>query len=185
MGRVGKSVLSMPERMEVAKLLGWFWKPSDIMRHFKESFNKSITAQAISNYSKSKDWIPVINKFREEYNRLLFEVPLFNKRKRLDELQEQYDLYKSKGDLKTARKIIREFREEAEKKIGDVSFHFTSISHTEYHDMSDEQLREEKVKTLEELEKVRRMKLIVFDPANGGSKNAGKVGERIESASPL
>ena len=104
---------------------------------------------------------PIIEKFREEYLAKCNEIPLFNKKKRLEELQELYEFYKDKGDKKMALQVIREFREEAERRVDNINFNFTSINHTEFNDMSDEDLKREKLKTLEQLESVKRLKLLL------------------------
>jgi hypothetical protein len=123
-----------------------------------------ISAPMVNNYKISEKWKPLIEKYREEYNKGVMDVPIANKRKRLDELQDIYDKQKERGKLKDAQSVLSDARSEMEEKRGDVSFHLTQINHTEFHDMSDEDLLNEKAKALEQLSKIKKLK---EDMSNG------------------
>jgi hypothetical protein len=146
------------QKLELCKLLAWFWKSPEIIKYFEDEHQLKLKPSDIKNYRAAEKWKPIIEKFRDDYLKDLNSVPLANKRKRLDELEKLYDSAIADGDLDQARILIREFREEVEKKVGDVSVSFTQINHNEYHEMTDEDLQAEKVKTLEQLEKVRKLK---------------------------
>lgn len=152
--------LSTEKQIEFVQRIAWFWKPLDILKYFKETHNIKINQTLIQCYKNSEKWKPIIQKFRDDYLKRTEEVPLANKRKRLDELQRLFDRAVDKKEFVEAKNIIREFREEMEVKVGDVNFSFTQINHNEFHDMSDEDLASEKAKTIEQLEKVRKMKML-------------------------
>lgn len=157
----GLHKLSQPEQMEVCKLIGWFWSAKEIRNHIQENFGKDLVERSIAQYNTSDKWKPVIQKFREDYTKNIFDVPLANKRKRLDELQKQYEYYKYKDDRETCRAILKEVREEMDKKFGDVNFSFTQINHTEFQNYSDEALAQERMKTIEELGRIKRMRFLI------------------------
>ena len=96
----------------------------------------------------------------------MYEVPLFHKRKRLDELQKHYNYHMDNGKWKEAQAVLRDTRDEVEQKFGDVSFHFTNV--TQYNEMTDEQIAEEKAKILEQLDRAQRMKRLL---ENKGTEN--------------
>ena len=98
----------------------------------------------------------MIQKYRDEYTKAVLEVPLANKRKRLDEFQNHYEKHMKDGSYIKAQSVLRDIKSEMEEKISDVSFHFTQI--TEYHDMKDEDLLAEKMKTLDQLEKIKKLR---------------------------
>jgi len=156
------------EQLELCRRIAWFWTNPDIVEFAQKEYGKKVTKEAIAELRKAEKWTPVIEQFRDEYISKCGEIPLFHKRKRLEELQEQYSILKSDGKLSQARLVLRDIREEAEGKSGDVSFNFTSVTHNEFHQMTDEDLQKEKIKTLEQLEKVRKMKLLTDKRGTNG-----------------
>ena len=170
--------LSSEQQMEVCKRFAWFWTITEIEDWMKREFGIVLSRTGLRrNYKDSEYWKPVIDKFREDYLKSVTEVPLANKRKRLEELQKLFDRAISKSDDKSAVAIIKEFRDEMERKVADVSFNFTQITHNEFHDMTDEDLQREKVKTLEQLEKVRRLKLITGEKNGVGIEDIQEIEE--------
>lgn len=155
-----KQLLVPFEQMEVAKLLAWFCSPTQIAKHIEQRFKKKITAQNVEWYKNSEKWQPVIEKLREDYNRCVLEVPLANKRKRLEELQILYNIHMVNEDYKKAQSVLSDFREEMERRGGDINFSFTNVTHNEYQNMTDEELNEERTKTIEQLIRIKRMKYL-------------------------
>ena len=68
------------------------------------------------------------------------------------------------GKWKEAQSVLRDARDEVDQKFGDVSFHFTNV--TQYNEMSDEQIAEEKGKILEQLDRAQRMKKLLENKGN-------------------
>ena len=147
--------------MEVVKLIAWFWNDVEIRDHLKKISGKVITKQAINLYSHSEKWKPIIEKHREDYNKAMYEVPLFHKRKRLDELQKHYETHMKKGDLICAQSVLRDAKDEVDQKFGDISFNFTQITNNQYTEMTDEEIATEKSKILEQMERAQRMKRLL------------------------
>lgn len=147
------------EQIELVKRIAWHWKPSKIRKFILDEYGKRLHDTLIFQYSRTEKWKPIIEKFREEYYKNVTEVPLANKRKRLDELQDLYERAIDKKNYNSARDIIKDFRDEMEKRVGELSLSFTSITN-EFNQMTDEQLINEKQKTIEQLERIRKMKLI-------------------------
>lgn len=168
------------EQIELARRIAWFWTNKQITEFAKSEFDKDMSERAYYEIKQSEKWKPVIEQFREEYISACAEVPLFHKKKRLEELQEQFDFYKAKKMRKEALAVLKEFRDEAEGRRGDVSFHLTQVTHNEFHQMSDETLQREKMKTLEQLEKVRKLKLLTKGESNGVGREGTEAAIEIE-----
>ncbi len=149
--------------MQVAKMIAWFWDNKDIVKKIKETTGKTITHQNIfKNYENSPNWKPIIDKLREDYNKAMYEVPIFHKRKRLDELQKHYDLHMKSGRLFRAQSVLRDAKDEVEQKFGDVNLTFTQITNNQYSEMTDEEIANEKAKILGQLEQAQKMKRLLL-----------------------
>lgn len=167
---MAKLSLSPQQEVMVIRKYAHYQTPQEISEYCKKNFKKPIVSTIlIDRYLENEKFKPLFNRFRDEYLKKVSEVPLFNKRCRLDYLQKIFDENYSSGDLKEARQVLSQIREEAEGK-GDVSFNFTSINHTEFHNMSNEELDAEYSKSLEQLKNLRQIK----------TKELGNV--RIEDA---
>ena len=145
--------------MELVKLIAWFWDNKEIQEFLKEKTGKSLATPTIQQYRETAKWQPIIEKLREDYNKAMYEVPLFHKRKRLDELQKHYEYHMRANKWRQAQAVIRDIKDEVEHKFGDVSFNFTQI--TQYNDMTDEQIAEEKGKILDQLDRAQKMKRLL------------------------
>ena len=147
--------------IELLKRIAWYWSSVQIKKYFKEEIGKNLDYSTIKRYRESEKWKSFLNRERDQYNLLVLQVPLANKRMRLDEYQKQYDVLDNETPRKRyeRREILKEVRQEIEIKSPD-SVNLTMINHTEYHNMSDEELQNEKVKTLNKLEQVRKLKLL-------------------------
>jgi hypothetical protein len=148
------------EKTEIVKRIAWFWTGKQIIEFCRDEFGKQLDPSLISYYRKAERWKEVRDQFREEYNKAVSEVPLANKRKRLDELQAHYDHHMDKGQYEKAQAVIRDCRDEVEGKGREVSFHFTQVNNNQFNEMTDEQLQQEKAKALELYEKARKMRLL-------------------------
>lgn len=152
-----KNKFTPAEQMDICRLLGWMVRVSEIQDYLKETYGKTIAPGNLKFYEKSDKWIPIIQKFRDDYMKITLDVPLANKKIRLIELQKHYDKHYEKNDFKSAQDVIRDFRAEMEEKRGDVSFHFTQVNHNQFKDMSDSEIAKKKIEALEQLEKVNKM----------------------------
>ena len=138
-------------RMEILKGIGMFWPRRKITDHIRDRFGKVVSNELIAYYEKSDTLIPIIEKFRDQYIQTLSSVPLFHKKKRLEELQEMYETFKGEGKLVKALMVLRDFREECEAKRADL--YLTSVNnytYNEYKNMTNEELDSEYLRLLEQ-----------------------------------
>ena len=161
---MSKPHLTPDEQLDVCQKLAHFWKPLAIKTHIQKTYGKHLAVETIVvNYRESTNWRPVIDKFREQYISDLSAVPLFHKRKRLDELTFFYEFYKDRKKYREARLVLGQIMEEVEGKAGEVSFSFTQINNNQFNKLTDEELKQEKLKTMAELEKVKKMKELIHE----------------------
>ena len=145
---------------------------SEIKKMLKDTYNIDITICGINKYRDSEKWKPIFEKYRDEYDRKVCEVPLAHKRKRLDELQKIYELSFDKRNYTRCLSIIREFREEVEgKQFTGNHIYLTNITNNEFTNLTDEKLAEIKLKDIARLEQIRKMKELGY---------ASEVGEAEE-----
>lgn len=155
---MGKLGLSPQQEILVIRQYAHYKTPQEIAEYCKKNFKKAIIPTLLTErYLENEKYRPLLNRFRDEYLKKVTEVPLFNKRRRLDYLQQIFEENLANGSLKEARMTLSQFREEAEGK-GDVNFNFTNINHTEFHNMSNEELDQEYAKSLEQLKNLRNIK---------------------------
>jgi len=135
-------------KMEVLMGHAQFWAVQKIQEHLKEKFNCVMSYRSIYAYKNSEQWKPMIEKFRDQYVQTLSEVPLFHKKRRLEELQEMFERYRAKGNDKEARQVLASFREETEAKRSDL--YLTNVTYNEFKQMSNEELDQEYIKLIEQ-----------------------------------
>lgn len=153
---MGKPIhkLTGDEQIEVVKRIAWFWRDKDIVEWVKTDLHKDITKQSINTYRYSDNWKPHIENFREKYLNEVTEVACANKRVRLEELQRFYHKAIENDDTEGAINILKEFRAEMDKKVGDnFSVNLTQINNTQYNQLTDEELTAEINKTVKQLER--------------------------------
>lgn len=150
--------LTSDEQLEVCRQLASYRSVKDVDKFCREMFGKTLHPNSIRLYLNSQKWKPLIQKFRDEYTRGIMEVPIANKRVRLEELQSMFEKYKDGGRLRLAQAVLKDAREELDgsRKFGDTNVYMTQVNN--YKDMSDEEIESERLRQLENLQKVRSLK---------------------------
>lgn len=162
--------LSPLQELTVIRKYAHYETPEAISEYCKKNFKKPLLPMVLKErYLENEKFLPLFNRFRDEYLKKVSEVPLFNKRRRLDLLQNIFDENYAHGNLRECRQTLAQFREEAEGK-GDVNFNFTNINHTEFHNMTNEELDQEYAKSLEQLKNLRKVKEIEHDLGSQGTQ---------------
>ena len=143
--------LSHDQRMFVLRMSGEGYRLADIQRELNSKYNISLHHESIKSTCEAKINQPFVQQFRESYLARVKEVPIANKRIRVDDLEkvrkkiiEQIEKnpmetakQKSEFLLMTNRleRVIEQAREEMEKKpqlIASVAVNeFTSLSDAE------------------------------------------------------
>lgn len=80
-------ILSRKEQVKVAQWLGDFEEDSVILQRIQNDFGKSFSQSGLDNYRTNKRWKKVVEFFRNRAFRKLGDVPIANKRVRLQRLE--------------------------------------------------------------------------------------------------
>lgn len=111
------------ERYVIVSMLARCYSNTEIKNEIMTRFQKNIDVALLQQYKRTKKWVAVITKLREEY---LIDVPMANtahKRVRLERLDRIYDRAVENGDLKNQLSSTTQAWKEMEgnKKDGDTT----------------------------------------------------------------
>ena len=176
-----KNLTKMPEEeaMELCTMISLFTPPKTIIKAFADNYKRVITPQTIQNYMRSQKYGPVIAQNRKEYLAALESVPLYNKRVRLDRIQEILDqasqekvtgVTQSRDKRKETLSIIKQAQDEAERYKFESH---TNIVAIQLNQLTDQQLTVKLTDIGEKIEKLRQEQ-------QGGQKNAAGQAEDAE-----
>jgi hypothetical protein len=141
---------------QVIEMLGWiaeFKSLGEIVSLLKEKFNVSLNRQTIEYYKAAPKWQGLIKKYRDQWGTEIFHLPLAHKRRRLEELEKIYYETYSKKDYKLALESLDKIKHETEKDLQNLHLYNIRV----YKNMSDEELESERLKTLEEIKKIKEL----------------------------
>lgn len=166
MARAAFKKLSDDQRHIALRMYAEGIGPSDISKYIKSEWSIDYTPEGVSSLVKSKVHEPFLNKCRDEYLKKIKDVPIANKRIRIDDLEKVRNkvmkaLEENKCATKTEREEFRQLvrtlndiiinaREEMEKKPNLVPI----IGLGDFSDKSDDDLiaeRDELIKQAERL----------------------------------
>ena len=150
---MSKRYLSSGAKTEVATRLAHFQSVSEIIDFLKKKYFIDISPQAVRQTFLTKDtrWNQVMMQLRAEYVGAIMEAPIAQKRVRLDRYDELYQEAKAQGKIQAAKACLDSAREELE---GTKAPSVGNIFFAQINNMSDADLRNERQKILDKLEKV-------------------------------
>lgn len=131
-------------------MIATFTEVPKIIKTVKDEFGLSISASAINAYKYSEGYKPEIEKIRQRWGSDLMNVELANKRRRLEELERIYHHSFSTDQMKNALGALYQIQGEVEKDLQQIG-HQTNYQINIYKDMTEQELEEERIKSLERL----------------------------------
>ena len=146
----GRRKLSADGVMRVLSMIATFTEVPKIIRTVKEEFGLTMSATAINSYKYSENYKSEIEKIRQRWGSDLMNVELANKRRRLEELEKIYHHAFSSDQLKNALGALYQIQGEVEKNLQQIGSQ-TNYQINIYKDMTEAELEEERVKSLERL----------------------------------
>lgn len=163
--------LTPEEQMEIARLIAFFHTPQSVIDAMALR-GKKISQPLYYHYKNSPKWIPIIQKLRDEYTAGILEVPISNKRKRLEMLETCYsDLeelvavsVKDKVSVfQTKVKILQAANNEIEGKTDSHQNFYI----TQFNQLTDEEIDKKRLKILDTIQQLRKrnpeMKELIAD----------------------
>lgn len=149
--------------MKIVFWIATFVKVSDIVRNVQNEFGVTIHPKLIPYYKNKPEYQSVIQKIRDRWGSDLLHVELANKRRRMEELERIYKHCYSTNQMKNALAALYQIQHEVEKDLNNLQVNNYQVN--VYKDMTDVELEEERVKSIE------RLKIL-----KGEIRHAGKIG---------
>ena len=153
---VGKRKLNADQVMKLLFLIATFVDNTTIVRTIKKEFGISISKTTVKHYKTSEQYRGQIQKMRERWGSDLLDVELSNKRRRLEELEKIYKHCYANDQMKNALAAIHQIQGEIEKDLQNIGSQ-TNYQINIYKDMSESELEEERVKSLERLKALKQI----------------------------
>ena len=181
--------LSKPQRLSdehkvmVCSLLAEFKPAAEVAARLKDRFNISVTPSSLYYYQNHQDWKPMIERLREQYSKVLTQIPIYHKRVRLERLESQYQeslqeeaktLRVRREKRKELRSIIQEARAESQPAAGNE----TNVLAIQFNSLDDQSLLRKKEELLTKINRIggRNGPDSAQENSSGGNgQGAGKI----------
>lgn len=154
--RIEKPMTHKLNSDQVMKIVFWiatFVKVNEIVARVKEEFGISIHPQLVNYYKAKEEYQPVIQKIRDRWGSDLLHVELANKRRRMEELERIYEHCMNTDQIKNALSALYQIKGEVEKDLQNLSM--TNYNINIYKDLTEVELEEERMKSLERLKQLK------------------------------
>jgi len=149
----GRRFLTDEHKAKIAFLLATYASLADIKRYFDKELGVKVNAGAIASIRDSEKWGIVVKQLRKEWLSKVAEVPISNKRYRLEKYQKMLDKSLDNDDIKTATSILRNAKDEVENKDLKQGNNFYSLTY--FNDLSDNDLMKKREEILKRLKNSR------------------------------
>jgi hypothetical protein len=145
----GRRKLNSDQVMKVCFWIASFEKVPDIVEKVKNEFGITISTYLIHWYKQHDNYKQIISKMREKWGNELEDLELTHKRKRIEKVSQIFDKCVDKGQMRNALSAITQIQGEVEKNqnIGSQTNYQINI----YKDLTDRELEEERLKSIERL----------------------------------
>lgn len=153
---VGKRKLNSDQVMKLLFMIATFEEVPAIIRNIRKEFGITISKSTVKHYKESEQYRPQIQRMRERWGSDLLNVELSNKRRRLEELEKIYKHCFANDQMKNALASLYQIQGEIEKDLQNIG-HQTNYQINIYKDMSETELEEERVKSLERLKALKQI----------------------------
>jgi len=142
--------LTSDQVMKLIYLIATFEKPRKIVELMKEEFGVTIHPKLVDYYKKQESYRPVIQRIREKWGSDLMDIELGTKRRRMEELERIYSHCMNTDQMKNALGALYQIQHEIEKDLQQIGSQ-TNYQINIYTDLSETELEEERIKSLERL----------------------------------
>lgn len=139
--------------MKVIFWIATFMPYRQIQEEFQKLYGQPIGLTTIKYYRNHDDFQKHIQRIREKWGNELFHVELANKRRRMEELEKIYNHCVRTNQMKNALAALYQVQHEVEKELNSLSL--TNYNINVYKDMTETELEEERVKSLERLKQLK------------------------------
>lgn len=154
--RTNECKLNSDQVMKLLFFIATFVKTNEIVRRIKEEFNISIHPKLVAYYKNKEDYRDIVEKMRARWGSDILHVELANKRRRLEELEKIYERSFKTGQYKNALGALCQIQGEVEKDLQNIG-HQTNYQINIYKDLTEQELEEERVKSLDRLKVLKQI----------------------------
>jgi len=149
---VSKDVLSENHKIKICQLLACFSPLVEIKKYMHREYAINLNMQVIKSLRDTRKWQPIVARFRKDWLQEVNNVPLANRRVRLEYYQEIFTKCMEKNKFANAMSALNSAREEMdERKLGSTQYTLNYISQ-----MSDEELLKKKDEIIKRIKKMPR-----------------------------
>lgn len=160
--------LNSDQVMRVLFLIATFVPFKEIVEKVKDEFGVSISEGGIKYYAyRNEDYKNTILKIREKWGNEIMDLELSHKRRRIQEIEKIYHASVEKNQMRNALGAISQIQGEVEKAqvIGNQTNYQINI----YKDLTEQELEEERVKSLERIKILKQIPEIKAEDVPDGS----------------
>lgn len=162
---INRRFIFQRQREQIAMRLAMF-EPYDVIAEWaSKTFNRKVTVRSISKYVSSPTVKALVKRFREEYDKRLFEVEYASKRRRIERLSKVADRLEEKEDYRGVTESMRAIREEVE---GRKSEHVNIYQYNQFNSLSDEELENRKLEIIQRIQRLQSQKLLADSRNSNG-----------------
>ena len=149
---VSKDVLSENHKIKICQLLACFSPLVEIKKYMHREYAINLNMQVVKSLRDTRKWQPIIARFRKDWLQEVNNVPLANRRVRLEYYQDIFTKCMEKNKFANAMSALNSAREEMdERKLGSTQYTLNYISQ-----MSDEELLKKKDEIIKRIKKMPR-----------------------------
>jgi len=147
--------LSVGEREAIFRMIAMYFTNDEIREFMVKECKRDISISRLKEFRYNQEFRGDINKAREEWTKLLLDVGISNKRKRLERLEKLYVKASSSSDNQVALRALSQAREEMEGKSKDEQTHY-HVSMSYYNNWTDEDIEKRKLEIINSLQHINR-----------------------------
>ena len=149
---VSKDVLSENHKIKICQLLACFSPLVEIKKYMHREYAINLNMQVVKSLRDTRKWQPIIARFRKDWLQEVNNVPLANRRVRLEYYQDIFEKCMEKNKFANAMSALNSAREEMdERKLGSTQYTLNYISQ-----MSDEELLKKKDEIIKRIKRMPR-----------------------------
>jgi len=163
--------------MKIVFWIATFEKVPQIVKNVQEQFGLTIHPMTVEYYKRNPKFEKTIRQIREKWGNDLLHCELATKRRRVQELEKIYHMSLMKKEMKTALTSLYQIKTEVEKDLANLSMNQYNINI--YKDMSDAELEQERLKSLE------RLKMLKGDIVHASQKRETTKTYDVSSEQPV
>lgn len=164
--------------MRVLFWIATFVNPKQISENCVQEFGFPISRTTIWHYANHDNYQKPIARIREKWGQDILKIELAHKRRRLEELSKIYEHTYNRHNYREAMAALYQIQHEVDKDLDKLNV--TNMQVNIYKDMTDAELEEERLKSLERLKLLKgELKCLAVEKRNPENQENSEQAEGI------